>query len=216
MPDGGVQDVEVPARVNAVGDRSARSAGLAGVREYRSVLVPVAFVVAVLLGVAIGYVTADRQSATVHAPQTATSPAPELTPALRTAPWEGARRPGTAHQMRVLDEPDPDALRLALSWTVADSIKAAGGASTISARQVTIVNGMYFGAVEGVDAAHDEYWAIGRIEVQGPATPPVDPHVWRRTGAGPWTIVRNGPRACDVLPRALITLWKVSPPPCTG
>jgi hypothetical protein len=120
--------------------------------------------------------------------------------------------------MRVTAEPDPAKLRFALQWTVADEIKAAGTSSTITARQVTVVEGiLYFGAIEGADAAHDEYWAIGRIKVPSVPTPLPDPHVWRRIGAGPWTIVASGPAACGRIPQALLRdVWKGQPPPCTG
>ncbi|KJE21572.1 hypothetical protein FF36_04146 [Frankia torreyi] len=207
--------MEVPARVDIAGERSARPAGLLGVREVRPVVAVAAFLVAVLIGVAIGYATADRGSGDGTTVNSSGQPAPELTPALRTAPWEGTRQPGRAHQMRVDDEPNPTALRLALSWTVAEQIRAAGN-STITAAQVTVPQGMFFGAVEGVDAAHDAYWAIGRIEVAGVASRPPDPYVWRRIGTGPWTIVRNGPNACTAIPPVLIQEWKGQPAPCAG
>ncbi len=210
--------MEVPARVDIAGERSARPAGLLGVRESRPVVVLAAFLVAVLIGVAIGYTTADRGAGDGTSVNASGQPAPELTPALRTAPWDSARQPGRAHQMRVDDEPNPTALRLALSWTVAEQIRAAG-ASTITAAQVTVPQGMFFGAIEGADAAHDEYWAIGRIQVAGGVNRPAaaaDPYVWRRVGTGPWTIVRNGPNACTTIPAALIHEWNGQPAPCAG
>jgi hypothetical protein len=211
-----VQDVEVPARVDIAGERSARPAGLLGTGELRPLVVVAAFVVAILLGVGIGYVTANRGPGSGGADVVSGVPAPELTPAQRPAPWSASRQPGTAHQMVLTVEPNPVALRLALQWTVADQIRKAGGPGTITANQVTVLGGMYFGAVEGVDAAHDDYWAIGRVEVAGLSSPPADPHVWRRIGSGPWSIVRNGPGACDAIPGSLVAVWKGQPPPCTG
>ncbi|WP_163552459.1 hypothetical protein [Candidatus Frankia alpina] len=205
----------MPARVNIAGERSARPAGLLGVRELRPIVVVAAFLVAVLIGVGIGYATADRGAGGGTSGTTAGQTAPELTPTLRTASWDAARQQGRARQMRVDDEPNPVALRLALSWTVAARMKAAGN-STITAAQVTVPPGMFFGAIEGADAAHDEYWAIGRIQVPSVANPPADPYVWRRIGTGPWTIVSNGPGACTQIPAALIQEWKGQPAPCAG
>lgn len=212
-----MQDVEVPARVEAVGGRSARPAGSAGLRANRSVVVAAAFVVAVLLGVAIGYVTADRGSSSAKSGPDTAAVAPELTPTMRPAPWEGSRVPGTPHQVNVQDELDPVVLRLALSYAVAEQIKGSGAAAAI-ARQVTVEQGLYFGAVEGTDAAHDQFWAVGRIQGQGVANLPPDPLVWRRIGTGPWTIVASGtsPNACNQIPQSLIQAWKGQPPPCAG
>ncbi|WP_261560404.1 hypothetical protein [Frankia tisae] len=205
----------MPARVNIAGERSARPAGLLGARELRPAVVLAAFLVAVLIGVGIGYATADRGSGGTS---TATATlAPELSPAMRLPFWSASRHPGQAHQVRVTDELDPVVLRLALQWTVANQIKAAGGDGSITAQQVTVLDHMYFGAVEGVDADHDEFWAIGRIAVAGMASPPpADPHVWSRIGTGPWKIVDNGQRACDRIPMPLIQVWNGQPPPCFG
>ncbi|WP_232291787.1 hypothetical protein [Frankia sp. QA3] len=200
--------------MDIAGERSARPAGLLGVRELRPAAVLAAFLVAVLIGVGIGFATADRGTGGVTITGRGAL-APELTPTLRIAPWDAVRQPGRAHQMRVDDEPDPVALRLALSWTVADQIRAAGN-RTVTAAAVTVPQGMFFGAIEGADAAQDQYWAIGRIQVAGVANPPADPHVWRRIGTGPWTIVRNGPNACTAIPAALIQEWKGQPAPCSG
>lgn len=209
--------MEVPAQVNIAGERGARPAGLLATRELRPVVVIVAFVVAIVLGVGIGFVTADRGPSS-GATATAATPAPELTPIQATPSWANSRSPGTAHQMVLTSEPNPVALRLALQYTVAAAAKAADRASTLTAAQVTVREGMYFGAVEGADTAHDQYWAIGRIEfATGITTAPDNPYVWQRVGKGPWTIVRHGADACDRIPRALINVWKGSlPPPCLG
>ncbi|WP_261569075.1 hypothetical protein [Frankia gtarii] len=212
--------MEVPARVNIAGERSARPVGLLGVRELRPIVVVAAFLAAVLIGVGVGYATADRGSGAAGTGTATGTPAPQLNPAMRPAPWAASRHPGLAHQVRVTDELDPVILRLALQWTVADKIKATGGDGSITAKQVTVLDHMYFGAVEGVDADHDEFWAIGRIAVAGMVNPPADPlanpHVWRRVGTGPWTIASNGQGACNEIPASLIAVWHGQPPPCLG
>ncbi|CAO5173280.1 conserved hypothetical protein [Frankia sp. AiPs1] len=205
--------MEVPAQVDVAGERGARPAGLLGTRELRPVVVIAAFVVAILLGVGIGYVTADRGSAPGDAVTAA--PAPELSPAQRAPFWVNSRSPGAAHQMVLNDEPDPVALRMALQYTVAAQIKAADRASTVTPQQVTVVEGMFFGGIEGVDAAQDQYWAIGRITIAGDVKPPANPYVWRRMGSGPWTIVSHDAGACNSIPKALLDVWKGQPQPCT-
>ncbi|MCK9896129.1 hypothetical protein [Frankia sp. AgB32] len=216
LANGGVQDVEVPARVDIAGERSARPVGLLGTRELPLIAVVAAFLVAVLLGVGIGYATADRGTG-LGGTAAADVPVPELSPAQRPAPWTANRVPGAANQMLVTAEPDPAALRLALQWAVADQLKAANSASKVTAQNVTVVKNMlYFGAVEGVDAAHDVYWAIGRIEVGGTATPTADTYVWRRVGAAPWTIVSHGPGACgnNNVPAGMLAVFGGPPQPC--
>ncbi|MCK9924141.1 hypothetical protein MXD61_20100 [Frankia sp. AgPm24] len=210
-----MQDVEVPAQVDIASERGARPVGLLGARELRPVVVIVAFVVAIVLGLGIGFATADRDHS---AGDTATgqTPAAELSPVQGTPSWAATRSPGAAHQMVLNSEPNPAALRLALQFTVAAEIKETDPSTTVTAAQVTVVEGMYFGAVEGVDAAQDQYWAIGRINVAGAASPPADPHVWRRIGSGPWTIVSHGAGACDSIPKALVDVWKGSLQPCIG
>ncbi|MCM3921125.1 hypothetical protein ND748_05460 [Frankia sp. AiPs1] len=205
----------MPARVDIAGERGARPAGLLGVRELRPAVVAAAFLVAVLIGVSIGYATADRGAGSGATGTATATSAPELSPAMRAPFWSTSRHPGQAHQVRVTDELDPVVLRLALQWTVANQIKAAGGDGSITARQVTVLDGMYFGAIEGVDAAQDEFWSVGRIMVSGTTAPP-DPHVWRRVGTSPWTIVANGQGACDKIPAPLLQVWKGQPPPCIG
>jgi hypothetical protein len=215
-PDGGLQDVEVPARVDIAGERGARPAGLLGVRESRPAVVVAAFLVAILIGVAIGYATADRGAGSGATGTATATSAPELSPVMRVPSWSASRHPGQARQVRVTDELDPVVLRLALQWTVANQIKAAGGDGSITANQVTVLDGMYFGAIEGVDASQDEFWSVGRIRVANSTSPPPDPHVWRRVGTSPWTIVANGQGACDKIPPALLAVWKGQPPPCIG
>ncbi|SNQ46011.1 conserved hypothetical protein [Frankia canadensis] len=205
--------MEVPARVDMAGERGTRSAGLLGTRELRPIVVVAAFLVAILLGVGIGYATADRGSDAVTAAPTA--PAAALTPAQRVPFWATSRHPGAGHQMVLTAEPDPTALRFALQWTVADRLKA-DGTGTVTAQQVKVVEGMYFGAVEGADAAQDEYWAIGRIEVPSLPTVTSGPYVWRRIGSGPWAILASGATACGQIPQPLLTVWKGQPPPCTA
>jgi hypothetical protein len=205
-------DVAVPRSADGRG----RAPGGAGwLEERRPLLIAGAFAVAVLLGVLIGLVTAPdgRRSST---PRAAAGAAPaEQSPPLGPSPWEGHRQPGQAHQMTV---DRGGVLRRALQSSFASWMRAQSGASRPTADDVSIpTRQLYYGAVEGAAAAQDEYWAAGSTVVRGTSQPPANPQVWRRVGAGPWTLVRSGPGACGALPQGLFGpgVWQARPALCT-
>jgi hypothetical protein len=215
-------DVPIPARP---GDerRPAEASWMIWARERRPLVIGGAFALAVLLGVVIGLATAPHGSGPPSAGAT-TAPAAELSPPLPTVPWSASRVPGTAQQMSVTHEPAPAAFRLALSWAAADAARAAAAGTTpgtsapaLPAAAITIPqNQLYYGAIEGTDAAHDEFWAAGLTQVSASAVPVPALQVWRRVGSGPWSVVRSGPGSCDALPNALYGpgAWKHRPGLC--
>jgi hypothetical protein len=183
--------------------------------ERRPLLIAGAFAVAVLLGVLIGLATApDGRPSSTPGAAAAAAPA-EQSPPLGPAPWEGHRQPGQAHQMTV---DRGGVLRRALQSSFTSRMRAQTGASRPTADDVSIpVRKLYYGAIEGAGAAQDEYWAAGAVVVRETSQPPANPQVWKRVGAGPWTLVRSGPGACDALPQALFGpgVWQARPALCT-
>jgi hypothetical protein len=207
-------DVETRSPVRPAG---AAPGIAAWVEERRPLVVAGAFAVAVLLGVLIGLATAPSKPKASGLSSSEQVIAPELRPPLPAVSWDGSRQPGRAHQVKV----DPSGgVRLALQFAVAAQLrKAAGEGVTLpTAADVRIPEGMYYGAIEGVDAAHDEFWAVGETEVAGVAQQPADPYVWRRIGNGAWEIVGSGPGSCAALPGALSgpEAWKGRPRQCTS
>jgi hypothetical protein len=210
--------LEVDAPVPA-GSRDARAAapGSAGwVEERRPLLIAGAFGVAILLGVAIGLLTApDGKGANTTTVSTETSD-PALSPPLSVPPWPkgGRTGQGSAHQMTV---DSAGVVRRALRTALAASVRAQSGADRPTADDVTIPTGqLFYGAVEGADAASDVFWAAGSAVVNGVPQAPANPHVWKRVGSGPWKLERSGPGACAALPPALFgpLAWGGTPPLC--
>ncbi|WP_203030988.1 hypothetical protein [Frankia nepalensis] len=210
----------------------------AWVEERRRPVIAGAFVLAALLGVVIGLVTAPDSKAPPETGDTAQA-APARSPQLPPLPWANSRSPGTATNLTVGDD-----LRPALTWAAADDalakadkptlsevFLASGGTAATSAspqggtqgaaltqQSITIPAGkLYYGAVQGSDATLDEFWAVGVTETP-PGTPVAVPglHVWKRVGSGPWTVVATGAGACDIVPQNLfgVGAWTSRPPIC--
>jgi hypothetical protein len=206
-------DVEARASVGAQGARSDGGELAAWVEQRRPVVVGGAFAVAVLIGVVIGLLTAPSATPAAKVEPSPPPVAAELSPPLPDVTWATSRQPGAAHQMFVTKERDPAAFRLALSWAVAEQLRQTTGTQALRASDVTIPDGMYYGAIEGADASSDVFWAVGETEVAA-VTQPNDPFVWKRVGAGPWQIVASGPGACSQLPSSLFAVWKGRPAMC--
>jgi hypothetical protein len=133
---------------------------------------------------------------------TASSEVPTLRPAPAAVPWAVSRSPGTAHFV-VLRQADRAALRAAF-WAAYKGGQAGTVEPNVQFSSVTIPTGVVYGAVEGPDAASDQFWAIGRVTL-GTAQAPPNPHVWKRVGSGAWQQVGQGPAACDQVPQAIYT-----------
>ncbi|MCK9929538.1 hypothetical protein MXD62_20530 [Frankia sp. Mgl5] len=200
-------DVEVPAGVDPAGGRAARPGAAAWTQQQRPLLVAASFVVAVVLGVVIGLVWASDDSATPGAVAVEQPDNAILSPPLPSVPWETSRVAGRARTL-ALKGNEPTTLRQPLMWLAAYEVRKETGAATPVASDVTIPNGMFYGAVEGVDKERDEFWAVGMTEIRGvtEADAP-DPHVWKRVGSAPWTLVGRGTAACDLIPAELKNIW---------
>ncbi|WP_018502340.1 hypothetical protein [Parafrankia discariae] len=201
-------DVEVPAGVDPAGGRAARPGAAAWTQQRRPLLVAASFVVAVLLGVGLGLVWASDDPA---APDAVAVEQPDneiVSPPLPAVPWETSRVAGRARTL-TLKGNEPTTLRQPLMWLAAYEVRKKTGAATPVASDVTIPNGMlFYGAVEGVDKEHDEFWAVGMTEIRGvSAADAPDPHVWKRVGNSPWKLVGRGPTACDLIPVDLKNIW---------
>jgi hypothetical protein len=177
----------------------------------RPVLIAGAFAAAIVLGVGIGLATVPDVRTSPTATPTTAAASSELEPELDQPSWESNRQPGTAHQMRVREQ-DRRAFSASLAYAIRQS-----GAGNITAADVVIPPGkLFYGAVEGQDRTVDEYWAVGLAQVAGVTPLPPNPHVWKRTGSGPWTPVVEGPTACDRLPAGLFTAWRGRPSLCSS
>ncbi|WP_239347936.1 MULTISPECIES: hypothetical protein [unclassified Frankia] len=198
-------------RLGPTGGPVYRRGDAQSVDQRRTGLIVGAFAVAIVLGVVIGLVTAPRaRTVPLVAPATAAPPS-ELQPALDPPTWEGSRLPGTAHQMRVREQ-DRRAFSASLAYDLREN-----GAGNVTTADVVIPPGkLFYGALEGRDSTFDEYWAVGLAQVAGVASAPPNPHVWKRTGGGPWMQLVEGPGACDRLPPVLFTAWRGRPGLCSG
>lgn len=202
----------------------------AWVEAHRRPVIAGAFALAVLLGVGIGLVTAPSAPPPADEPPPAAAPA--LSPPLPSLPWGSARTPGKAENMSVQGEPQ---LRSALLWAAADAALASAGEQTLSQRfvaggasaarggpdgsfttQALVIpeGSLYYGAIQGVDADSDQFWAVAPVQSSSTTVAVPTLHVWKREGSGPWQVVRTGPGACAALPQDLIGVWTVRPPAC--
>jgi hypothetical protein len=236
-------DVPMPA---SPGDQ-ARVAGTplaAWVEQRRPFVIAGAFVLAVVLGIVIGLATASS-SPSDDAGDNVAVVAPARQPALPPITWAGDRKPGTGVSLTLEPTMSP-VVRKALAWAAADDALAKAGKTTwskvyldagspaagtanaqsatsratLTDQSINIPQGLYYGAIQGNDAASDQFWAVGNADTTNAAVPssvPVDRvYVWERIGSGPWTVVASGPTACTKIPQAMTTIWGASPAPCSG
>ncbi|ONH36101.1 hypothetical protein [Protofrankia sp. BMG5.30] len=197
-------------RLNPADGPAYRAGGGQPTDPRRPLVIAGAFAAAIGLGVAIGLATAPTKTPAPRPAPTVAPPA-EVQPPLEPSAWEGSRQPGAAHQMRVRPVD-----RRAFSASLAYALRE-GGTAGVATDDVVIPQGkLFYGAVEGVDSAADEYWAVGLAQVAGVTPAPPNPQVWKRAGNGPWQRIAQGPGACDGLPTGLFTVWQGRPPLCSG
>ncbi|EFC79154.1 hypothetical protein [Parafrankia sp. EUN1f] len=209
-------DVEVPAGVDSASGRVAGSGAATWTERKRPLLVAGSFVVAILLGVVLGLAWAsDEAPATV----TTVTEQPDdsiLSPEVPAVSWAASRVEGRPHKV-TLSSAERQSVRLPLQWLAAWKVRQKTPGSTIPTMDdVTIVKDtLFYGAIEGADTAHDQFWAVAQTEIKGvPDTEAPDPHVWKRVGSAPWTLVALGPGACNSIPAELMTV--LSPGICAS
>ncbi|ONH53479.1 hypothetical protein CcI49_31390 [Frankia sp. CcI49] len=209
-------DVEVPAGVDSASGRVAGSGAATWTERKRPLLVAGSFVVAILLGVVLGLAWADDEEPATVTATTELPDNPVLSPALPLVSWATSRVEGTPHKV-TLSATERQSVRLPLQWLAAWKVREkTPGSTTPTMDDVTIVKDtLFYGAIEGADSAHDEFWAVAQTEIKDvPETDAPDPHVWKRVGSEPWTLVALGPGACSSIPAKLMTV--LSPGICAS
>jgi hypothetical protein len=235
-------DIPMPAGSDG-GTRAAGAPWTTWVEDRRRIVIPVAFGVAILLGIVIGLVTATSPAGD-DAGGAAAVTAPARQPPAPAISWDAGTAAGTGRNLALGDQ--SAIVRTALAWAVADDALAKAGKPTwskvyldagspapgtanaqaattraaLTDQAITIPQGLNYGAVRGADAAHDQLWAVGNVNPANPAVPtaaPVDHlYLWERIGSGPWTVVASGPTACAKIPPQMTAVWGASPKPCTS
>ncbi len=230
-------DVPMPA------GSGARASGVpwkAWVEQRRRPVIIGAFVAAALLGVLIGLLTAPSTNGP-SGTEASAAVAQARQPALPSVPWNGDRSPGAAVNV-TLDQAMSPIVRTALAWAAADDALAKAGRPTwsevflssgspasgtagaqaatsravLTDQSITIPQGLLYGAIQGTDAASDDFWAVGFAETSGSVVPVDRLHVWERIGNSAWKVVATGPGACTKVPPSMTAVWGSHPEICNA
>ncbi|OHV52563.1 hypothetical protein BCD48_09735 [Pseudofrankia sp. BMG5.36] len=234
-------DVPMPAGSGERG-RTAGAPLVTWVEQRRPFVIAGAFVLAVVLGIVIGLATASSSPSDDPGGNVDVT-APERRPPLPAISWDGSREPGKGMNLQLGQDLSP-IVRTALTWAAADYALAKAGKptwskvyldagsptpgtanaqtatsrATLTDQSITIPQGLLYGAVQGADAAHDQFWAVGNADTTGSTIPtdvPVDNlYVWERIGSGPWTVVASGANACAKISPGMTAIWGTHPAPC--
>lgn len=202
-------DAEVPAGVNPASGRVAGSGAAASTNQRRPLLVAGSFVVAVLLGIAIGLVWAPDEERQTVEPAAEQLPTDLLSQPSLTVPLvNGVREPGKVVKVTLTGE-EPTKIRTPLEWLAAHAVRQQTGAATPVADDALILpSTLYVGAVQGVDREHDVFWAAGITQINGVSEAQApNPHVWKREGDALWTLAGRGPEGCKAIPADLLHEW---------